>query len=176
MCINNSEIIEEFLRTVEKSIGESQSQKELNMLNTQLTQLEAKIQKLIGLHLDGAIDRANYENKFIDLNRDKENLVKELNELSFTVSEEKAMTDRLKAFRKDFDDKKPLKKFDAIVDYVILGGVDENGRKDSYLLTLILKIGLKPRISVKKEPKSKSKNSLIEIGKKLCFKLSNYTC
>ena len=127
-----------------------------------MTQLEAKIQKLIDLHLDGAIDRANYENKFIDLNHYKENLVKELNELSFTAGEEKAMTDRLKAFRKYFDDKKPLKKFDtdvfnAIVDYVFLGGVDENGKKDSYLLTFILKIGLKPRISVKKEPKSKSK-------------------
>lgn len=181
MCINNKEIVEEFLLTLEKSLGESQSKKELSKLNTQLTKLEAKIQKLIDLHLDGAIDRANYENKFIDLNRDKENLIKELNELLFTASEEKVMTDRLKVFKKYFDNKKPLKKFDAdvfeaIVDYVILGGVDENGKKDPYLLTFILKTGLKPTISVKKEPKNKSNNGLIEKGKKICLQLSGDTC
>lgn len=78
------------------------------------------------------------------------------------------MPDRLKVFRKYFDNKKPLKKFDgdvfdAIVDYVILGDIDENGKKDPYLLTFILKTGLKPTISVKKETKS----SFIEKGKKL---------
>lgn len=53
----------------------------------------------MNLYLDGAIDRENNENKYITLNQDEENLLEELNELSFTASEEKAMTNRLKSIR-----------------------------------------------------------------------------
>ncbi|MEA3423634.1 MAG: recombinase family protein [Bacillota bacterium] len=181
MCTSNAEIIEEFLLTVEKSIGNSQSKKELDKLNSELTLLESKIQKLIDLHLDGAIDRANYENKYINLNRDKENLMKELNELSFTASEEKSMIERLKTFRKYFDDRKPLKKFDAdvfsaIVDYVVLGGVDEIGKKDPYLLTFMFRTGLKPKINVKKDLNMKSKSRIKEKSEKIYSQLSTDTC
>ncbi len=67
-----------------------------------------KIKKLIDLHLDGAIDRENYDKKLLELNTDKERLIKESN--------------------------KPLKKFDAdvfesIAEKIILGGIDDKGQK-----------------------------------------------
>lgn len=79
-----------------------------NSLNKELSLVEDKIKKLIDLHIDDAIDRENYENKFIELNKDKERLIKETNELSLTASEEKEMKTRFRSFRKYFDANKPF--------------------------------------------------------------------
>ncbi|WP_218144083.1 recombinase family protein [Amphibacillus marinus] len=57
--------------------------------------VEDKIKKLIDLHLDGAIDRENYDNNLLELNTDKERLIKKTNELSLTANEEKEMKARL---------------------------------------------------------------------------------
>jgi hypothetical protein len=181
MCENNREIIEEFIESVEKTLGESTSKRELTLLNKELTKTEEKIKKLINLHIDGAIDRENYEDKFIELNKDKERLLKEINELSLTASEEKEIKERLKGFRKYFDTHKPLKKFDvhvfeAIVEQVILGGIDDKGKKDPYLLTFILKTGFKPTISMGKGKKNGKGSSLLKKGKELYSQLSLDTC
>ena len=115
MCQHNREIIEEFILTIESALSESTSKKELTSLKKELNRVEEKIKKLIDLHIDGAIDRENYDNKLLELNTDKERLAEETNELSLTASEEKEMKTRLKSFRKYFDANKPLKKFDADV-------------------------------------------------------------
>jgi len=156
MCQHNREIIEAFIQAIENTLSESTSKKELSTLNKELSKVEDKIKKLIDLHLDGAIDRENYENKFIELNKDKERLIKEVNELSLTASEEKEMKTRLKNFRKYFDANKPLKKFDAdifesIVEKIILGGIDDKGQKDPHQLTFVFKTGPKLTISMGKE-------------------------
>ena len=159
MCQNNREIIEEFISTIENTLSVSTSKKELTSLNKELNRVEDKIKKLIDLHLDGAIDRENYDNKLLELNTDKERLIKETNELSLTASEEKEMKTRLKSFRKYFDANKPLKKFDAdvfesIVEKIILGGIDDKGKKDPHQLTFVFKTGPKPTITMGKEPYS----------------------
>ena len=159
MYQHNRESIEEFISTIENTLSESTSKKELSTLNKELSNVEDKIWKLIDLHIDGAIDRENYENKFIELSKDKERLIKETNELSLTASEEKKMKTRLKSFRKYFDANKPLKKFDAnvfesIVEKIILGGIDDKGQKDPHQLTFVFKTGPKSTITMGKEPYS----------------------
>lgn len=181
MCQHNREIIEEFISTIENTLSESTSKKELSTLNKELSKVEDKIKKLIDLHIDGAIDRENYENKFIELNKDKERLIKETNELSLTASEEKEMKTRLKSFRKYFDANKPLKKFDAdvfesIVEKIILGGIDDKGQKDPHQLTFVFKTGPKSTISMGKDDDSDKEKGFLKKGKELYSQLSPDTC
>lgn len=181
MCQHNREIIEEFITTIENTLSESTSKKVLSTLNKELSKVEEKIKKLIDLHIDGAIDRESYENKFINLNKDKERLIKETNELSLTASEEKEMKTRLKSFRKYFDANKPLKKFDAdvfesIVEKIILGGIDDKGQKDPHQLTFVFKTGPKSTISVGKDDEAVNGKWLLKKGKMLCSQLSPDIC
>jgi hypothetical protein len=143
--------------------------------------VEDKIKKLIDLHIDGAIDRGNYENKFIELNKDKERLIKETNELSLTASEEKEMKTRLKSFRKYFDANKPLKKFDAdvfesIVEKIILGGIDDKGQKDPHQLTFVFKTGPKSTITMGKDDDTDKDKGFLKKGVELYSHLSLDTC
>lgn len=74
---------------MEQTLGESTSNKELSALSKELAKTEEKIKKLINLHIDGAIDRDNYEEKYLELMKTKEKLLEEINELSLTASEKR---------------------------------------------------------------------------------------
>lgn len=87
------------------------------------------------------------------------------------------MKERLRSFRKYFDSYKPLKKFhkdvfEAIVEKIILGGINEKGQKDPYQITFIFKTGPKPTINVGEGKKNGTMKSLIKKGEELCSTLS----
>lgn len=173
MCSNSRDIIEEFISNVEKTLSNSTARKELSAINRKSVKVEEKIQKLVDLHLDGLLDRKTYEDKFKVLKKERENLLTELNRLELSASDEKEMKDRLRDFKKYFDINKPLKKFDAdvfnaIVDHIILGGIDDEGNKDPHLLTFIFKTGPKSKISMPKPKRGVKKNRPAENCEEVC--------
>ena len=149
--------------------------------NKELNNIEKKIKRLIGLHLDGIIEKDAYEDEYIDLVKAKEDLVKSVNKLSISVEEEKVIKERLKIFRKFFDSNEPLTNFskevfESIVEKIILGGVDDNGNKDPHKLTFIFKTGLTPTISMKKKSKKTIISDIVDEGKDLCSQLAQSSC
>ncbi len=68
----------------------------------------------------------------------------------------KAITERIKAFRKLFKGKQILDKFDkeifeSVIDHIILGGTDEKGNKNPHLLTFVFKTGISQDIDGSKK-------------------------
>jgi len=181
MCENHKEIIEDFIKNIENSIDTKATKLELNKYNKELNNIEKKIKRLIGLHLDGIIEKDAYEDEYIDLVKAKEDLVKSVNKLSISVEEEKVINERLKIFRKFFDSNEPLTNFskevfESIVEKIILGGVDDNGTKDPHKLTFIFKTGLTPTISMKKKSKKTIISDIVDEGKDLCSQLAQSPC
>jgi len=66
---------------------------------------------------------------------------------------------RIESFRKVFDSNKPIKEFDRVVfesavNKIILGGTDEEGNKDPYMLTFIFNSGMSHSLKGKDVVKS----------------------
>jgi len=181
MTENSHDIIEEFIESLEKSLGDSTTKKDLSKLSKELAKTEDKIKKLINLHLDGAIDRKNYEEMFKELEITKEKQLEQINQLTLDSREEKNLKDRLRSFRKYVDSNKPLKKFDkavfdSIVERIILGGVHNQGQNDPYLITFVFKTGPKPSISVGKDGKNGTVKHIGEISGNVYSHPLDHTC
>lgn len=118
---------------------------------------------------------------FKDLENTKEKQLEQINQLTLDSREEKNLKDRLRSFRKYFDSNKPLKKFDkavfdSIVERIILGGVNDQGQNDPYLITFVFKTGPKPSVSVGKEGKNGAVKSIGEITGNLYSQPLDHTC
>lgn len=180
MAESSQDIIEEFIESLEKSLGDSTTKKDLLKLNNELVKTEEKIKKLINLHLDGAIDRKNYDEKFEELENAKDEQLEQISQLTLDSRDEKELKERLRCFRKYFDSNKQLKTFDkavfdSIVEKIILGGTDSKGQNDPYQITFVFKTGPNPTISVGKGGKNGAIKDISEIAENISSQLSDHT-
>lgn len=92
--------------------------------------------------------------------------------MSQQLKEESSLQRRISDFRKALTDNQVLEEFDrgifeSIIEKVIVGGYDEDGKKDPYKITFIYKTGFKNEIGSAKERFDKSK-SMGDKAKELC--------
>ena len=145
---DNREMIEEFLTNVEEALDLFSHKKELEELKKDILALENKSKKLVDLRINGTIDKETYEEKYEELSVKLKELKDEKINTEVRIENEKSMEKRIKTFRKVFDIQAPLDSFDrdifeSLVEKVILGDTDENEINDPYVVTFILKTGLK---------------------------------
>ena len=105
-----------------------------------------------------------YDEYDIDLQRKLANENARMEMLNNHLDEETSLSRRLKEFRKALSENKVLEEFDrgifeSMIEYVIVGGYDEDGNKDPYKLTFVYKTGFTHEIG-------DSKNYLRKKGKK----------
>ncbi|SKC77468.1 recombinase family protein [Maledivibacter halophilus] len=147
MCTNNKDVVVEFLKTVEESIGKSNLTKKLRKISEDIYKLENKLSKLVELNIDGIINKETYEAKYHDTTSEIEKLKDEQDQLGNAYEEQKELEKKMKSFRKVFDNNELLEKFDReifenIIDKVVIGKVDESGIRNPYSVTFIFKTGL----------------------------------
>ncbi|MEF9622418.1 hypothetical protein [Streptococcus dysgalactiae] len=99
------------------------------------------------MRIDEIIDKATYEIKFTELSTALEKLKAEKVDLDASNENNIDIKKRINSFRKVFDSNKPIKEFDRIVfesavNKIILGGTDEDGNKDPYMITFIFNSGM----------------------------------
>ncbi|MBS4537387.1 hypothetical protein GOQ27_02875 [Clostridium sp. D2Q-11] len=116
-----------------------------------------KLSKLAEMNLEGIINKETYEEKYHATTKRLEELKEEANSLDGTHEQEKLLKDKLKSFRKAFDNNELLEVFDREVfensiDKVIIGKTDESGKVNPYSVTFVFKAGmeLEEDVSVKK--------------------------
>lgn len=78
--------------------------------------------------------------------------------------EEKTIVSRINAFRKIFESGKELTEFDpevfkTVIEKVILGGHDQEGKPDPYMVTFIFKTGLTSKVQGEKMQRKKKGKS-----------------
>lgn len=155
--INNRELVDEFLKTMEETIGASDIAKQLRKINDDIEHTNYKLGKLVEMNLEGIINKETYEEKYHATTKRLEELKEEANSLDGTHEQEKLLKDKLKSFRKAFDNNELLEVFDREVfensiDKVIIGKTDESGKVNPYSVTFVFKAGmeLEEDVSVKK--------------------------
>ncbi len=147
MCTNNKDMVIEFLKTVEESLGQSNLTKKIRKIKEDIYKLENKLGKLVELNVDGIINRETYEEKYHNTASEIEELKQEESQLGNAYEEQRELENKMKSFRKVFENNKLLEKFDReifenVIDKVIIGKVDETGKKNPYSVTFIFKTGL----------------------------------
>ena len=119
-------------------------------LKTQRSNCKAKLNKLIDLYVDGSIDKITFEKK-------QENLTEKLNGINSQIESLENINESEDEVKKNYEKIKKemtaressneLKEFDEslfrnLVDYVIVGSVDESGTPNGYIIRFIIKNGL----------------------------------
>ena len=135
---------EEFLNLMQDTMNENSRQDELEKFKKEFVDIKSKKSKLIDLMVEDKISENDYNEKVEKYNRKLEILENKIEQLKLLAEDKKSISDGLKKVKKLLDSKDMMEDFDqeifnAIVDYVIVGGYDENGVIDPYLIRFILK-------------------------------------
>lgn len=154
--------------------------------------LDAKRAKLVDMRLEEIIDKDTYEQKYFDLSSQIEQLQKQRESLRESAETESTMKKRIAEFRRTLEENEVLDTFDryvfeSIVEKVIVGGYDEDGNKDPFMLTFIYKTGFKNSVDGTnfKPPRKNSKaakehavlcSHTTDEAKSMCSYHSNDTC
>lgn len=146
LCQNNKDVLEEFIARTEEAISGTNTQKQLSKLEKDIRGLETKRAKLVDMRLEEIIDKATYESKYLDPTNQIEQLQAQQRSLQDAATTESNMKKRIVDFRHTLEQNEVLDTFDryvfeSIVEKVIVGGYDIEGKKDPYMLTFIYKTG-----------------------------------
>ena len=191
LCQNNKDVLDEFIARTEEALSATNAGKQLAKTDKDIKVLEAKRTKLVE-HLDEIIDKATYEEKYLVLSEQIEQLKDTRRGLEEAAETESTMKRRISEFRKTLEQNEVLDTFDryvfeSIVEKVIVGGYDEDGNKDPAMLTFIYKTGFKNSVdgTTYKPPRKNGKatkrsdnlcSHSTDEAKSTCSHYSNDTC
>lgn len=177
LCRDNKDVLEEFLKRTEKTLGKNSAEDQLNKLQRRIDNLSYKRKKLLDNYLNGIIEQDIYEETDVSLKTDLMNTKAKLEYFKQQKDEESSLQRRLADFKKALSKNEVLEEFDrgifeSIIEKVIIGGYDENGEKDPYKITFIYKTGLKNEIGNAKK-RFERKADIGEKVKKMCSDISD---
>ena len=135
---------EEFLNLMQDTMNENDKLDELEKYKKEFADIKSKKSKLIDLMVEDKISEDDYNEKVEKYNRKLELLENKIEQLKLLAEDKKSISYGLKKVRELLDSKDIMEEFDqeifnAIVDYIIVGGYDEKGVMDPYLIRFILK-------------------------------------
>ena len=164
---NRNNIIDSISNIVKNSMRNGTTKEKLDKLKEDKIEYENKISKLVDLMVDGTIDSEMFKNKKATLLNKIEKMDKEIEQLQLVKEDDdeiergiiklKEMLNSDKIFNiEKFDEQI----FDALIDYVIIGGYNEKDEKDSYLIRFICKksFNFTPKKDITKEMIKKNNN------------------
>ena len=172
LCSDNKDVLEEFIRRVEKTLSEDSIEEKIMKLNKSADNIQCKRKKLLNNYLDGVVAQDIYEETDVGLERKLSEVKAQLKVLEQQMDDEDSLKRRVSDFKKALSKNEVLEEFDrgifeSIIEKVIIGGYDEDGNKDPYKVTFIYKTGFRNEIGNAKERFGKS-NGIVEKTKKLC--------
>ncbi len=166
LCLNNKDVLDEFIARTEETLSENNAGKQLVKIEKDIRALEAKRAKLVDMRLEEVLDKETYESKYLDLTGQIEQLQAQRRDLQEAAETENTMKKRIAEFRKTLEQNNVLEEFDryifeSIVEKVIVGGYDEEGRKDPAKLIFIYKTGFQSHMDGAnfKPPRKNSKSA-----------------
>lgn len=125
----------------------------LKELNTKKDNLNYKKNSLLDCMLDGTISKDIYQNKLEDLDKKIDKVDKEIESYTLLKEDDDKVENGISKIIQfvqsnsnkilnDFDEEV----FDALVDYIVVGGFDEDGKKDQFMIRFICKTDFKNTI------------------------------
>lgn len=138
----NKGIVEELLERIKLSIEQDKKDDRPVTLQKQIKKLDAKINKLLDLRLEGGIAPEIYEEKYGALYKELEKVRSEYDQLTLQSDRQQDVQKRLDVFRDVLESNAEMTQFDpevfgSIIDKVVVGGYNEDGTPDPDKLVFI---------------------------------------
>lgn len=178
---NNKDIVNKFLELIESTLNDNTLEENIKKLEREISKITNKQNSLVDLRLEEKIDSELYEEKYLSLQKQYSDKSKEKEALEFNLKNNNEIKNRMKTFKTMLERKEVLKEFDryvfeSIVEKVIVGEIDEDGKVDPYKLTFVYKTGFKDGLNGEdfKSPRKNAKKKSKSIGEDSA-ELSSYT-
>ena len=141
---NYDDVLDAVIATVEKVIGDEEERKRLKQIIANINKLESKKSRLTELLVDGTIEKEEYDGKMAEYNARLNRQIAEKEILAENSLKKKSINRRIRDLRHTLETKDPLDQFDrlvfdSIVEKIIVGGYDSEGKPSPYKLTFVLK-------------------------------------
>ena len=146
---DNSLALEEFLNKVKGTLKGDDNKKSKKRLEGEIKDLETKRSKLVDLYVNGQVDEEVFNLKNIGFQDKISKLQSKLSQVT-QISDDDAKVElglvKIREALNSFLTKNSYEHFDeslfeALVDYIIVGGYNEDGEKNNYLIRFIIKNG-----------------------------------
>ena len=151
LCTDNKDVMNEFLKRVEKTLGDDTVKKNLEKARKDASLYVSKRKKLLDKYVEGGIEKDVYETTDIEYQQKLSDANAQIEYYEGELYDENNLRRRIESFKKALSENKILEEFDrevfeSIVEKVIVGGIDDDGNKDPYKITFIYKTGFKDSI------------------------------
>lgn len=150
--------MEDFMNLMRNSSNNANTAKELESLNKQHKELVAKKDKLLDFLIEDKITQDVYDEKMEKFKHKLEIIEHRQEQLKLIAEDKNGIEEGLKKIQNILETNNILNEFDqevfdALVDYIVVGGYDENGNRNPYIIRFILKreFNLRPRDEISKE-------------------------
>lgn len=176
LSVNNKDVLEEFLQRTEKALQNGSIEERLKKYQKNADSIQRKRKLLLERYMDDVITEDMYRQTDEDYLTKLSETTTEIELLEKQIYDRGSLKKRIAEFKVLLSENQVLEEFDrgifeSVIEKVIVGGYDEEGKKDPYKLTFIYKTGFKNEIEHSKEKyKCKDKNSG---GKTLCSCIAN---
>lgn len=144
---DNQDVLQEFLDRTEHVLNTKHSDKSNVAIQQQISNLKTKMNKLVDLRLENNVDNDTYLKKKKEIEYRIKRAEAQLTSAEDAKIERQALKKRISSMRKMLKDGCIIKEFDrqvfeSIVDYVIIGGYDDQGNADPFKITFVYKTGI----------------------------------
>ena len=146
LCGNDQAVLEQFLKRVENATKDKTLESKARKLEQELNAKKARRQKLVDGYLDGLFDRDVYKQKDLEAEKEVNMAQAAYNQVAIQLKSKDDIKDRINTFRKVLSNGKTMTTFDPVifekmVERVLVGGTDDEGKKDPYKLTFVFYTG-----------------------------------
>ena len=150
MTRNHKDVLDELLERVEKALSGDDVQERIEKEKEKLKDMSNKLNNLLDMHLEGKIDYDTYDKKKSDLQKRIDDLKSVIADLQDVGNTKLNIEDRIAFMREKLKKADTIKEFDrqvfeSIVDYVVVGGYNEEGNADPSMITFVYRTGFKDR-------------------------------
>lgn len=148
MTRNHKDVLDELLERVEKALSGDDVQERIEKEKEKLKDMSSKLNNLLDMHLEGKIDYDTYDKKKSDLQKRIDDLKSVIADLQDVGNTKLNIEDRIAFMREKLKKADTIKEFDrqvfeSIVDYVVVGGYNEEGNADPSMITFVYRTGFK---------------------------------
>lgn len=163
---------DKLLQAIKSALEENDCSKEIEKLNNQEEKIQHKLSKLVDMRLENSIDKNLYLTKESELKTELKNIETKRNELVEIRNQNKHIADKIKEIEKVLNNHlRPLKEFsrdsfEALIEKVIVGDVDDNGNKRPDVIRFILKTGREIPTKLVKDRKNDNSNKSVSFREK----------
>ena len=144
LSLNSKEVIEKLIKNIKNTFDDNSNKEKIFLLQKKKEEIINKKEKLIDYMLDGIISKQEYEQKKEGYEKRIKKIEHSIEQLSVIIEDETNVKNGIEKYRNIFEKNEIINEFDkdvfdALVDYVVVGGYDEHGQKDNYMLRFICK-------------------------------------